>query len=292
MKTLNDLKYKFNTLDIFGKIIAVNVVVFIINILFSRLLKLSLFDYFVLPSGLMDFIVQPWSLLTYGFLHYDFFHMVFNMLFLFYLTRVAVNLFRTKMILNVYLLGIICGGLAYLMVANLIPTDFFGAKGILIGASAGVSALLLFVAAYMPDSQIRLFNMFNIKWKHIAMVIVGLDLFRLLLGLNQGGYVAHFGGYILGYIYAVKLQKGKDIGIGFERLMDRFVGLFNTKTKLKTVHRTKTPKRSRSQPKNTSEVNRLDKQKKIDAILDKISKSGYESLSAKEKEFLFKVGKD
>jgi membrane associated rhomboid family serine protease len=289
MKTFNDLKYKFNTLDIFGKIIAVNVVVFIFNILFTRLLKFSVFDYFVLPSDVMDFIVQPWSLLSYGFFHNRFFHMAFNMLFLFYLSRVAVNLFRTKMILNIYLLGIICGGLAYLIVANLIPTDFFGAKGILIGASAGVSALLLFVAAYMPDSQIRLFNTFSVKWKHIAMVIVSLDLFRLLLGFNQGGYLAHFGGYILGYIYAVKLQKGNDIGSGFERLMDRFTGLFKPKSKLKTVHRDKTPK---TNLKNKSDLNKLEKQKKIDAILDKISKSGYESLSAKEKEFLFKVGKN
>jgi membrane associated rhomboid family serine protease len=291
MKTLNDLKYKYNNLDIFGKIIAVNVVVFIINFIFTRLLKFSVVDYFVLPSDVMDFIIQPWSLLSYGFLHNGFFHMAFNMLFLFYLSRAAVNLFRTKMILNVYLLGIICGGMAYLIMANLIPTDFFGAKGILIGASAGVSALLLFVAAYMPDSQIRLFNTFNVKWKHIAMVIVSLDLFRLLLGFNQGGYVAHFGGYILGYIYAVKLQKGNDIGSGFEGLMGRFASLFKPKSRLKTVHRNKTPNPNNNRN-NKSELNRLDKQKKIDTILDKISKSGYESLSAKEKEFLFKVGKD
>lgn len=291
MKTLNDLKYKFNTLDIFGKIIAVNVSMYLIYFLFTRLLKLSLFDYFVLPSGVMDFIVQPWSIITYGFLHNGFFHMAFNMLFLFYLSRVTVNLFRSKMILNVYFLGIICGGLAYLVVANLIPTDFFGATGILIGASAGVSALLLFVAAYMPDSQIRLFNTFNVKWKHIAMVIVGLDLLRMLMGFNQGGYVAHFGGYLLGYIYAVKLQKGTDIGIGFENLMDRFTSLFKTKSNLKTVHRNK--KQNSSKPvTNKSELNKSLKQKKIDAILDKISKSGYESLSAEEKEFLFKVGKD
>lgn len=291
MKTLNDLKYKFNTLDIFGKLIAVNVIAYLIYFLFTRLLKFSLFDYFVLPSDIMDFILQPWSLVTYGFLHNGFFHMAFNMLFLFYLSRALVNLFRVKMILNVYILGIICGGLAYLTVANLVPTNFFGAKGILIGASAGVSALLLFVAAYMPDSQIRLFNTFNVKWKHIAMVIVGLDLIRMLMGFNQGGYVAHFGGYLLGYFYAVKLQKGTDIGTGFENLMDRFAGLFKSKSSLKTVHRTKTSK-AKNNIKNKSELNTLDKQKKIDAILDKISKSGYESLSAKEKEFLFKVGKD
>jgi membrane associated rhomboid family serine protease len=289
MNTVKDLKYKFNNLDIFGKIIALNVVVFIINFIVTRLLKFSLFDYFVLPSEVMEFIVQPWSLLTYGFLHNGFFHMAFNMLFLFYLSRAAVNLFRSKMILNVYLLGIISGGVAYLTVANLIPTDFFGARGILIGASAGVSALLLFVAAYMPDTQIRLFNTFNVKWKHIAMVIVGLDLFRLLLGFNQGGYIAHFGGYILGYFYATRLQKGTDIGLGFERLIDRVVSLFSSKSNLKTVYRKKS--KNSNAENNKKAFNTTDKQKKIDAILDKISKSGYESLTGEEKEFLFKVGK-
>jgi len=290
MSTLQNLKYKFNNLDIFGKIIAINVVLFIVNLLFSRVLKLSLFDYFVLPSDIMDFIVQPWSLLTYGFIHNGFFHVAFNMLFLYYLSRVLVNLFRPKMILNVYFLGIIFGGLAYLIVANLIPTNFFGARGILLGASAGVSALLLFVAAYMPNSEIRLFNAFNVKWKHIALVIVGLDLFRMLLGFNQGGYLAHFGGYLLGYLYATRLQKGKDIGEGFEKMMDTFVSWFKPKSNLKTVHRKK--EKSGYAGKTKKEFDSFNKQKRIDLILDKISKSGYESLTAEEKEFLFKVGKD
>ncbi len=290
MSTLQNLKYKFNNLDIFGKIIAINVVLFIVNLLFSRVLKLSLFDYFVLPSDIMNFIVQPWSLLTYGFIHNGFFHVAFNMLFLYYLSRVLVNLFRPKMILNVYFLGIIFGGLAYLIVANLIPTNFFGARGILLGASAGVSALLLFVAAYMPNSEIRLFNAFNVKWKHIALVIVGLDLFRMLLGFNQGGYLAHFGGYLLGYLYATRLQKGKDIGEGFEKMMDTFVSWFKPKSNLKTVHRKK--EKSGYAGKTKKEFDSFNKQKRIDLILDKISKSGYESLTAEEKEFLFKVGKD
>jgi ABC-type transport system involved in cytochrome bd biosynthesis fused ATPase/permease subunit len=141
----------------------------------------------------------------------------------------------------------------------------------------------------MPDTQIRLFNTFNVKWKHIAMVIVGLDLFRLLLGFNQGGYIAHFGGYILGYFYATRLQKGTDIGLGFERLIDRVVSLFSSKSNLKTVYRKKS--KNSNAENNKKAFNTTDKQKKIDAILDKISKSGYESLTGEEKEFLFKVGK-
>ena len=289
MSTFQDLKYKYNTLDVFGKIIVINVVIFIIGLLFSSLFRFDVFSYFELPSGIMDYISQPWSIITYGFLHNGFLHLIFNMLFLFYLSRVTTNLFRSKMILNVYFLGIICGGLAYLAYTNILPTEFTGGKGFLVGASAGVSALLLFVAAYMPNSEIRLFNAFNVKWKHIAMVIVGLDLFRLILGLNQGGYIAHFGGYLLGYVYATRLLQGTDIGTGFERIMDGFISWFKPKSNLKTVH--KTSKKNTKTSQTNSNSNTLNKQKKIDAILDKISKSGYESLSSEEKEFLFKVGK-
>ena len=290
MSTFNDLKYKFKNLDVFGKIITINVVVFFIGLVFKSLLRFNLFTYFELPSGIMDFIFQPWSLITYGFLHNGLFHVAFNMLFLYYLSQVTTNLFRSKMILNIYFLGIIFGGLAYLGYSNLLPSSMVDSNGILVGASAGVSALLLFVAAYMPNSEIRLFNMFNVKWKHVAMVIVGLDLFRMISGMNQGGYVAHLGGYILGYVYATQLVKGSDIGTGFERTMDKFMNLFKPKSNLKTVHKNKSKGSTVNKTKKTT--NTLDKQKKIDIILDKISKSGYESLTSEEKSFLFKIGKD
>lgn len=289
MSTIDNLKFKFKNLDVFGKIIAINVLVFLVGLVVQSLFRFNLFTYFEMPAGIMNYLFQPWSIITYGFLHSGIFHLVFNMLFLFYLSRVTMNLFRPKMILNIYFLGIICGGLAYLAIANLLPIKFIGENDVLVGASAGVSALLLFVAAYIPNTEIRLFNAFNVKWKHIAMVIVGLDLFRLLTGVNQGGYVAHFGGYLLGYIYATKLLKGTDIGTGFERTMDSFMSLFKSKSHLKTVHR-KTNKKKEYAGKTKDEFNQYNNQKKIDLILDKISKSGYESLTAEEKEFLFKAG--
>ena len=286
-----DLKYKYNKLDAFGKIITINAIVFLVGIILSNLFHnphpkvIS-----KLPSDIYEFILQPWSLITYGFLHNGFLHIIFNMLLLFYLSRVATNLFRIKMVLNIYFLGIICGGLAYLLVGNLWPTDFFGTNGVLMGASAGVSALLLFVAAYMPNTEIRLFNIFTVRWKYIAMIFVGYDLLKMLMGFNQGGYVSHMGGYLLGYFYAVQLQKGHDIGNGFEKIADGFVALFKPKPKLKTVHRKAKSKSTSTRKSASSKAS--EKQKQIDAILDKISKSGYDSLTAKEKEFLFKAGKD
>lgn len=289
MGTLDELKYKYNNLNAFGKLIVVNGIVFII-LLLLRVFKLGFIESFlVLPADFLDFIFQPWSIITYGFVHGGPWHLIFNMLFLFYLSRVAVNLFRPKMVLNIYFLGIIVGGILFVSIASLWPTNFFGAGGNLRGASAGVAALLVFVATYMPDSEIRPFNIFTIKWKYVALIFVSLDVIRMLLGLNSGGYVSHIGGYILGYYYAKKLLDGTDIGSGFERLADRFMGMFKSKSNLKTVHKSSRKSKTVKKTKSTSET--FNNQKQIDAILDKISKSGYESLTAKEKEFLFKQGK-
>lgn len=291
MSTFKDLKYKFNRFEVFDKIITVNVIVFVVGLVCSGLFKLNLFNYFELPSGFSDFIRQPWSLLTYGFLHSGFLHLVFNMWLLYYLSRVATNLFRYKMILNVYFLGIIFGAITFLVAYNFMPSFFKNPKSVLLGASAGISALLLFIATYMPDSEIRLFNTINVKWKHIAMIFVSFDVIRIVMGINQGGYIAHLGGYILGYLYAARLQQGKDIGTGFEKTMDAVFSWSKPKSNLKTVHR-KQQTTGDYAGKTKQEFNTYNKQKKIDLILDKIGKSGYESLTAEEKEFLFKAGKD
>ena len=289
MNTFQSLKYRYNNLDVFGKIITINVIVFFVDVLLTKVFKLKIVDYFQLPPDFWNFILQPWSLISYGFLHTGIWHLLFNMLFLFYLSNVASNLFRTKMVLNIFILGIISGGLAFLAVSNIIPTRILGSNyGNLVGASAGVGALLMFVADYLPDSQIRLFNTFNVKWMHIAIFFLTLDVIRIFMGINQGGYVAHIGGYLLGYLYAANLKKGRDIGTGFERLMDSLMSWFRPKSNLKTVHR----KTSSKPTKRKSRSKTSDKQKKIDAILDKISKSGYDSLTAKEKQFLFEASKD
>ncbi|MDO1500043.1 rhomboid family intramembrane serine protease [Winogradskyella maritima] len=290
MNGTSDLKYKFNRLDAFGKIIVINAVLFILNLILVNVLRIDwLSRYFSLPSELSNFIFQPWSILSYGFLHADFFHVIFNMLFLFYFSRTIVNLFKERLALNIYFLGILSGGMFFITFANLLPVSL-GFGGTLIGASAGVSAMLMFIAVYMPNSEIRLFNIITVKWRHIAMGFVAYDLIRILMGVNVGGLMSHFGGYFLGYLYASRLAKGTDIGKGFERMADNVASWFKPKSNLKTVHRKSQPKRSTTANKGTSSA--LDKQKQIDEILDKISKSGYDSLSAKEKEFLFKAGKD
>lgn len=290
MSTFQDLKYKYNRFNVFEKIIVINILIFIIArlvIIFTR--TKDPLPFLKLPADFFDFMLKPWSFITYGFVHYGFFHLLFNLLVLYYMSRMLLNLFRPKMALNIFFLGIISGAFAFLFVYNVIPSKFFAPpSGGLIGASAGVRALIIFLGVYMANTEVRLF-MFTVKLRYIAIALVAMDLLGLFTW-NQGGNIAHLGGVLLGYFYATKLQQGKDIGTGFERVMDKVVGWFQPNTNLKTVYRSKTKESYAGKTKK--EFDAFNKQKKIDLILDKISKSGYESLSAEEKEFLFKAGKD
>ena len=288
-----DIKEKLKHLNVFEKIIGLNVLVFIIGWLLSvstDLQRGNSLKWLELPRGIGDFILKPWSIVTYGFTHYDFWHLLFNMFVLYFVARSMHNLFTTKMSLNVYFLGIVSGALLYLLVYNLLPNVFNSGGGSLVGASAGVNAVLIFLCAYMPQQEARFFAV-RIKLWHIGLAIVIIDLIGLF-GVNQGGKIAHFGGTILGYLYATQLKKGTDIGKGFGGFSQRVSEVFERKTsksKLKTVHR------NRKKPfagHNKTEFNEFNNQKKIDLILDKIGKSGYDSLTSEEKEFLFRAGKD
>ena len=286
-----DFKEKLKNLNVFEKIIAINVSVFFLGWLLKVIRgvprKMTL-TWLELPREASDFIVKPWSIITYGFTHYDIFHLLFNMVVLYFISRTMVNLFPRKQSLNIYFLGIIIGGLAYLAAYNLLPKHILLANaGPLVGASAGVRALLIFICAYMPYREAQFFAI-KIKLWYIGVALVAFDLIGLF-GINQGGNIAHLGGNLLGYIYATQLLKGKDIGRGFEKVMDKLANLFKPKTTLRTVHRSK---KKPFAGHNKAEFNEFNNQKKIDLILDKINKSGYESLTKEEKAFLFKAGKD
>ncbi|SDB46348.1 Membrane associated serine protease, rhomboid family [Flavobacteriaceae bacterium MAR_2010_188] len=288
MSTLtNDIQNKLARLNALEKIIVINVIIFILALIIRTIYPAEqLFYWFELPKDFFDFILKPWTIITYGFLHYGLFHLLFNMMVLYFVAQMLLNLFNIKMALSIYFLGIICGGLAFLLVYNVLPTSMIHNSGPLIGASAGVRALLIFLCAYLPNNEVRFFT-FNIKLKYIGIALVVLDVLGLM-STNQGGYVSHLGGVLLGYFYATQLQKGNDIGLGFQGFMDWVSNLFEPKSNLKTVHNSKR-KVAGVDKKQFGEFNQ---QKKIDLILDKISKSGYESLTKEEKTFLFKAGKD
>ncbi|ULC60321.1 rhomboid family intramembrane serine protease [Flaviramulus sp. BrNp1-15] len=276
-----DIKQKLSNLNVLEKIIAINVVVFLLGLFLK-----SVMGWLELPSSFSEFITKPWTIITYAFLHYDFLHLLFNMLWLYFLGRMFLNLFGPKMALNIYFLGAISGGVLFMLGYTLFPS-LFGSYSRLLGASAAVRALLIFLCAHMPNQDIRFFT-FNLKLWYVGAAIVVLDVIGLF-GANSGGNLAHLGGALLGYVYAKQLLKGHDIGKGFERFMDSIVSIFKPSKKgpLKTVHKNK----SKVGGYTKSDFKEFNNQKKIDVILDKISKSGYDSLTSEEKEFLFKAGK-
>ncbi|WP_282149214.1 rhomboid family intramembrane serine protease [Algibacter lectus] len=281
MSLTTDIKYKLARLNILEKIIAVNVVVFLVGLILPRFLR-----WFELPSNAFTALVNPWTIVSYAFVHYEFLHLLFNMLWLYVIARMFLNLFSPKRALNIYFLGAISGGAMFLLGYALLPS-FFGGNSSLVGASAAVRALLIFLCAYMPNQDVRVF-MFNLKLWYIGVGLVVLDVVGLF-GLNAGGNLAHLGGALLGYVYATQLVKGNDIGSGFERFADAIANMFKASKKgpLKTVHKNK----SKVGGYKKSDFSQFNNQKKIDIILDKISKSGYDSLTAEEKELLFRAGK-
>ncbi|MFT5737909.1 MAG: membrane associated rhomboid family serine protease [Maribacter sp.] len=288
-----NLKYQFSRLSIAEKLIAINVLVFIVERLTTFLLRLSsnsIVQWFELPKDFFDFLLQPWSIVTYSFFHGGFGHLFWNMLLVYFVGRIFLNLFDARRFLNVYLLGVIMGGLFFFLGYNIFPA-FFNINAYLIGASAGASAILIFICAYIPNQEVRLI-FFNVKLWYIGAFVVLMDLIQLPASGNAGGHLAHLGGALLGYWYARQLVNGTDIGAGFSRFLDVIVNLFKGSEKkaiLKTVYQNK---KGRATTTSKAQYDKQTSQKKIDAILDKISKSGYESLSKAEKDFLFQAGKE
>jgi len=285
MSQLEQLKYKYARLNVLEKIIAINGIVFLFAIIFRRVIP-NFFRWLYLPSDFSGFLYKPWTIITYGFLHFDPIHVLFNMLWLYFLGGMMLNLFKAKTALSIYFMGIMAGGLAFLFGYNVLP-QIFADTAYLIGASAGIRAILIFLCAYMPNKEMQFFT-FNLKLWWIGAAIIGFDILNIFGGNNAGGNLAHLGGAALGFLYAKQLAKGHDIGSGFERFMDWASNLFkvNSKPKMKTVY-----KKSKVAGYKKDEFNQFNNQKKIDIILDKISKSGYDSLSKEEKQFLFKAGK-
>jgi len=182
------------------------------------------------------------------------------------------------LLLNTFFVGIVVGGLIYLLSYNIFPA-FQSRSSMLIGSSAGVMAVLVFMASYMPNSPIRVF-MFSVPLKYVALIFIFLDVVQIPTS-NAGGHIAHLGGALWGYLYQSEFLKGNDIGAWFMRMVDALTSLFDaSKPKKKTTKRTR----------STKTASGVD-QKKIDAILDKIAASGYESLTKAEKEYLFRAGK-
>lgn len=294
MSLIDDFKLQYKLGDMTTKLIFWNILLFAIPSVVFALLQLFNFGinyyYYVgLSSNLNQFLFKPWTILTYSFFHNGFFHILFNMIMLNFSGKLFTTFFTQKQLFALYVLGGLFGGILYLLSYLLFPL-LQNQNALLVGASASVMAILIATTTYSPYMNLRLALIGNVKLWHIAIVFLVIDLIQLPLE-NTGGHLAHIGGAFFGFIFIKALQSGTDLSSGFNSVLDFFVNLFSSKktTPFKKVH--KNPKSS-NPTKTTSRVVTKDRtQQQIDEILDKISQSGYDSLTKEEKEFLFKAGK-
>lgn len=276
------------------KILFINVSVFlvlhIINIFF-HLFNIEGFFVLVvkwlsLHSDIRLLLVRPWTLLTHMFLHIDFFHILWNMLLLYMAGQIFLEYLGSNRLASLYILGGLCGVLFYMLAYNLFPrfeTILSGSYAF--GASAGVLAILVAIAFYVPDYTVQLLIFGRVKLIYIAAIFIILDIVNFDKA-NTGGHIAHLGGAIFGYLYISQYKRGKDWTKGLNQLLRKLKSPFQhkrEKVKMKVAY-----KKRRVSDEEYNSL-RVAQQHEIDAILDKISKSGYDSLSKAEKETLFRL---
>jgi len=289
MNILDDLKLQYNIGGFEKKIIYWNIGFFLVSIPFFYQFKLGFFDFpdwLALSSNPTILLSRPWTLLTYSFFHAGFFHLLFNMIVLNFAGQMFLTFFTQKQFLGLYILSSIFAG--FLFVLSYFLFDL-GQTSSIVGASGAIMAILIAAATYSPFMNLRLLIIGNVKLWQFSFAIIVIDLIQISVE-NTGGHIAHLAGAFFGFVYIKLLQNGTDLSKGISFISETFLNLRNPKNKspFKKVHRNynQTPK------KNVSAIVTKDKgQKQIDEILDKISKSGYDSLSKEEKEFLFQSGK-
>ncbi len=281
------IKEAFKNGSALTHLIYINIIAFICVRLISIFVflfnyKFSIESYLSLPAEISILKYQPWTIITYMFMHNDFFHILFNVLWLYWMGNLFIRYFSHKQLVGLYILGGLSGALFFIASYNIFPAfSNIISSSYLLGASASVLAIMTAVATYNPDHLIRLIFIGNIKISHLT--VISVLIYAISIGVsNSGGNIAHIGGAFCGYIF-VKLLKNKiDITLWISSLLTLLQSTFKEKSKIHISY------------KNTSTIHNNDKtnrQNDINIVLDKINKSGYNSLSKEEKELLFKMNK-
>lgn len=293
MTVIEDLKWQYKIGSISIRLVFWNVLLYVIPEVFFAVVKLfkiniSYLDYVSVPSSFSDLVWKPWSIVSYSFFHSGPFHLIFNMLMLYYVGRLFITFFTQKQLLGVYLLGAIFSAAIFMVSYAFFPA-LTTISTQMVGASGAIMAILFATTSYQPYMDVRLFGVFKMKLWHIAFIIIFFDLIQLPLA-NTGGHLAHIAGAFFGYIYIVFLKRGTDLTTGINSVLGFMTNLFTRKdsTKFRKVY--VNPKKQ-SEKRESKIVTKDKTQQQIDEILDKISKSGYDSLTKEEKEFLFNSGK-
>jgi len=279
--------------NMLSRLILINVVVFILANLYKFLFVVQpdvaiigqssgFTSWFAVPSNPEILLQKPWTIFTYMFLHENFFHLFFNMLMLYFGGTLFMQFLDGKKLLSTYIMGGIAGAAFYVIAFNYFPVFAQVSKySVALGASASVIAIVVAIAFYIPDYTISLLLFGRIKMKYLALLLVVMDLL-MIDKENPGGHIAHLGGALWGIAYVMTLKKNRAMFSFFNPIGKFIKNLFKPKPKLRVEY-----KKGRPLTDDEYTKERAEKQKKIDMILDKISKSGYESLTREEKDFLF-----
>ncbi len=288
MGIFDNLKHSYHKGSSLNKLIYINIAVFIaitaVSIIAFLLgnpnITTGAINLLSVPSSFGSLLLRPWTVITYMFTHKDIWHILFNMLWLYWFGTIFLEYLDQRKLVAVYLLGGLSGALVYVLSFNIFPA-FKGivSESVAIGASASVMAIVIAVAAYVPNYTINMLFFGRIKIIYVALVIFVLTS-AVDFSVNSGGKLAHIGGALFGYLYTINLKKGRDTGKWINKIIDFFTTLLKPRKKLKVTHK---------KPKNEYEYNRIktEHQATINMILDKISKGGYDSLTREEKDTLF-----
>ncbi|MCG8580336.1 MAG: rhomboid family intramembrane serine protease [Bacteroidales bacterium] len=295
MGILDEIKQSYRQGGALTRLIYINVGVFVAIRLLQVFFSFSsgsasvndypLLQWLSVSADLSALLFKPWTVLTYMFVHYDFLHILFNMLYLYWFGRIFLEFLNPRQLLGVYFLGGFSGVVFYLLSYNLIPVLIPQVPVVLLmGASGSVMAILFAIARYAPNHKIHLLFFGAVSLKYVALVALILDLISISALSNTGGHFTHLGGAAFGFIYGGQISSGKDVTLGFNRMMDGLANIFKPKSKLKVTHK-------RAMTDMEFNARKINKQKEVDRILDKIKVSGYDSLSKEEKQTLFDASK-
>lgn len=300
---LDDFKYAWNKPNNApAQLIIINVIVFLVLAVLMVVSRISgmeaifnfVYDQFSIPPLFGEFIRKPWTILTYAFAHSlgDIFHILFNMLVFYWFSRIILEFLGNQKVIAIYVLGALAGGIAYLMVYNFIPYYQSQALGIsgMVGASAAVYATVVAAAVFLPNYTFFLMFLGPVKIKYIAGFYVIVS-FLGSTGGNAGGNIAHLGGALMGWLYIAQIRRGTDLGAWIIAFINWIKSFFIASPKIKVTHRAAKKKATKSSVKSSVSSSGKSEQEEIDAILDKISQSGYDSLSKEEKQKLFNASK-
>lgn len=303
MAFIEDIKRAYRQGSMLMRLIFINIGVFVLLHVVAIVMLLfnvwsdDMLHWVELPANLGLLLRRPWTLVTYMFAHYSLLHILFNMLWLYWLGRIFMEFFSAKQLTGLYLLGGWGGALLYLLSINLLPYfTTHPAEYYLLGASASVVAIVVATAVYAPDYKIGLLFLGEISIKWIALVTVLIALFGID-GDNAGGYIAHIGGAIMGAWFALRIKQGRDITRPLNAVIDAVVGLFNGRSmpQFKRPVRKQEPQASSSQRQQQATTHNRPadtiSEEELDVILGKIKVAGYDALTDEEKDALFKASR-